>query len=155
MASYVAREPPGRAGSGEAVLVRDGFSWLALLFSPLWLLWHSLWVEALLVFAVFCLLAALGEMAGFGVAGAALILLVSLFVGLEGQNLRVAALRRRGWREAGVVEAQRMADGDIRYAATLETVPEPAAPALVPDAARARQITTGLALGLSHNPGRS
>ncbi len=155
MASYVVMDPPGRVGSGEAVLVRDGFSWLAFFFSPLWLLWHSLWVEALLAFIVLGLLAALGEMAGFGLAGSLLSLLVSLFVGLEGQNLRVAALRRRGWREIGVVEAGWLADGEIRYTATLATEPEPAPPALVPDAARARPITTGMALGLSHNPGRS
>ena len=42
MASYVVMEPPGRAGNGDAVLVRDGFSWLAFFFSPLWLLWHWL-----------------------------------------------------------------------------------------------------------------
>jgi hypothetical protein len=155
MASYVVMEPPGRAGSGEAVLVRDGFSWLAFFFSPLWLLWHRLWIEALLALVAFGLLAALGERAGFGLAGSLLTVLVSLFVGLEGQGLRLAVLRRRGWRENGVVEAQGLADGEIRYAATFAAEPEPQAPVLVPDAARARPIHTGMALGLSHNPGRS
>jgi len=154
MASYVVMEPPGRAGSSEAVLVRDGFSWLAFFFAPLWLLWHRLWIEALLAFVVLGLLSALGEIAGFGLAGSLLTLLVSLFVGLEGQGLRIAALRRRGWRESGVIEAARLSDGEIRYAATLEAEPEPQAPILVPDAARARPIRTGMALGLSHDPGR-
>ena len=155
MASYVVMEPPGRAGSGDAVLLRDGFSWLAFFFSPLWLLWHRLWIEALLAFVVLGLLSALGEAAGFGIAGSMLTLLVSLFVGLEGQGLRLAALRRRGWREIGVVEAQGLADGELRYAATLEAEPEPQAPMLVPDAARARPIHTGMALGLRHNPGQA
>ena len=155
MASYVVMEPPGRAGSGEAVLLRDGFSWLAFLVPPLWLLWHRLWIEALLAFAVLGLTAAVGGMAGFGLAGAALTLLAMLFAGLEGQGLRIAALHRRGWRDGGVVEAGRPADGDIRYAMALEAEPEPVAPTLVPDAARARPIRTGMALGLSHSPGRT
>ncbi|MGN6538078.1 MAG: DUF2628 domain-containing protein [Mesorhizobium sp.] len=154
MASYVVMEPPGRAGSGDAVLVRDGFSWLAFFFSPLWLLWHWLWVEALLTFIMLGLLSAASEMAGFGLAGSLLTLLVSLFIGLEGQGLRLAALRRRGWRDIGVVEAQGLADGEIRYTATLEAEPEPQAPVLMPDAARARPIHIGMALGLSHTPGR-
>lgn len=156
MASYVVMDPPGRTGSGDAVLVRDGFSWFAFLFSPLWLLWHRLWIEALLAFVAFGLLSALGEAAGFGLAGSLLTLLVSLFVGLEGQALRIAALRRRGWRESGVVEAGRLADGEVRYAAALEAEPPAPEPrVLVPDAARSRPIRTGLALGLSHDPGRT
>jgi hypothetical protein len=154
MASYVVMEPPGRAGGGEAILVHDGFSWLAFFFSPLWLLWHRLWIEALLAFIVLGLLSALSEMAGVGLAGPLLTLLVSLFIGLEGQGLRLAALRRRGWRDIGVVEAQGLADGEIRHAATLEAEPEPQGPVLMPDAARARPIHTGMALGLSHTPGR-
>lgn len=154
MASYVVMEPVGRADSGEAVLVRDGFSWLAFFFSPLWLLWHRLWIEALLAFIVLGLLSVLSEMAGLGLAGSLLTLLVSLFIGLEGQGLKIAAMRRRGWRESGVVEAQGLADGEVRYAMTLKAQPEPQAPMLVPDAARARPIHTGMALGLSHNPGR-
>ena len=34
MACYVVMEPPGRVGSGDAVLVRDRFSWLAFLVPP-------------------------------------------------------------------------------------------------------------------------
>ena len=55
MAVYVVMEPPGAsrndAASG-AVLVRDAFSVLAFLLPPLWLLWHRLWIEAALVFAL-------------------------------------------------------------------------------------------------------
>ena len=55
MASYVVMEPPGASrndAAAGAVLVRDGFSFLAFLLPPLWLLWHRLWIEAALVFAL-------------------------------------------------------------------------------------------------------
>jgi len=155
MAPYVVMEPPGRAGAGEAVLVRDGFSWLAFFFPPLWLLWNRLWMEALAVFLLLGLLAALAEAAGLGPAGGALGLLVSLFVGLEGNGLRIAALRRRGWLEAGVVEAQTLADGEIRYATAVEDDPQPPLPRIVPHVALGRPIQTGMALGLPHVPGRA
>ena len=51
-------------------------------------------------------LAALGNVTGFAARRAgACRLLVSLYAGLEGAALRIAALRRRGWSEVGIVEA--------------------------------------------------
>lgn len=158
MAVYVVMEPPGDAGQADgARLIRDGFSWMAFILPPLWLLWHRLWIEALLAFVALGLLMVLGELAGFGLAGWSLTLLVSLYVGLEGHAMRVNALRRRGWRDWGVVSADRCEDAEARYAygGEEETIAEPTpAPVIVPDASRARPAQTGLALGLAHTPGR-
>ncbi|OHV86406.1 DUF2628 domain-containing protein [Mesorhizobium sp. ORS 3428] len=157
MASYVVMEPPAGGGNAEATaFVRDGFTWLGFLVAPVWLAWHRLWVEALLAFAVMAILSVLGERLGIEWVGSALSLLVSLYVGLEGQGLRISALRRRGWREWGIVEAGDRGDAEIRHA--LETdedddEPEPM-PRIVPDANLARPAQTGLALGLTHTPGR-
>ncbi|TIQ31782.1 MAG: DUF2628 domain-containing protein [Mesorhizobium sp.] len=156
MASYVVMEPPSGSGAADTTFVRDGFTWLGFLFSPVWLAWHRLWMEALLTFAVMVILSLLGEKLGLEGAGSALSLLVSLYVGLEGQGLRVSALRRRGWREWGVVEAGNLGDAEIRQA--LETgeggdEPEPM-PRIVPDTSLARPAQTGMALGLTHTPGR-
>ncbi|NGN43787.1 DUF2628 domain-containing protein [Mesorhizobium sp. CGMCC 1.15528] len=118
MSTYVVMEPPikGRGeASDKAVFVRDRFAVFAFLVPPLWLLWHRLWSEAAFAFAAALALAALGEVAGFGVTGSLLSLLVSIYVGLEGAALRIAALRRRGWREWGVVEADDISDAEIRY----------------------------------------
>ena len=54
MASWIVMQPPAaRArGGADATFVRDGFSLLAFLVPPLWLLWHRLWIEAVLAFAV-------------------------------------------------------------------------------------------------------
>ncbi len=162
MAIYVVMEPPA-ANAAEAaeraVLVRDGFAFLAFLVPPLWLLWHRLWIEAAFAFIASVGLTALGETAGFGFTGAALSLLVSIFVGLEGPALRVNALRRRGWREWGAVEASGMAEAEIRYLAdeAPEEVMEPVAPhSTSPTQPRLSPsgLAAGPALGLFDYPGR-
>jgi len=162
MAIYVVMEPQlgnAAAASERAVLVRDGFSLIAFLVPPLWLLWHRLWIEAALAFAAALLLSALGEAAGFGVTSSLLSLLVSIAVGLEGPALRLAGLRRRGRREWGVVEARNRQDAEIRYLSEVDlpgredVVPpfadQPAMPAV------ATPIRKGPALGLLDYPGRA
>ena len=159
MAIYVVMEPPAANASEaaeRAVLVRDGFAFLAFLVPPLWLLWHRLWIEAAIAFAVGVGLTALGETVGLGFTGAALSLLVSIYVGLEGQGLRINALRRRGWREWGVVEASNAGEAEIRYLAGEEPqeARQPAVPhSISPTPARAG-LASGPALGLFDYPGR-
>lgn len=65
MASYVVMEPPA-ATDEEAVdeLIRDGFSFPAFVISPLWLLWHRLWIEAALFFAGSLAIVTAAEQAG-------------------------------------------------------------------------------------------
>ncbi|RUV20208.1 DUF2628 domain-containing protein [Mesorhizobium sp. M7A.F.Ca.MR.245.00.0.0] len=158
MATYVVMEPPGRSEKADATaFVRDGFTWLGLLVPPLWFAWHRLWIEAALAFVVMGLLSMLGQKLGLGLAGSLLSLLVSLYVGLEGQGLRIAALRRRGWHEWGPVEAGWLDDADTRYALEAEALADEVVPAprMVPDAALARPAQPGMALGLTHIPGRS
>jgi hypothetical protein len=147
MAIYVVMEQPGRAGMADVALVRDGFSWLAFLVPPLWLLWNRLWFEALLAFLALALVSILGQ-AGWPFAGSLLTLAISLYCGLEGQNLRIAALRRRGWREWGAIEAKDLADAETRYAVEAD---EPAAvetPRMAPGTAPARPVQPWLVLGL-------
>src|SRR6187549_2395244 len=116
MAIYVVMEPPA-ANAAEAaeraVLVRDGFAFLAFLAPPIWLAWHRLWIAAALAVAVSVGLTALGETAGLGLSSTPLSLLVSIYVGLEGPALRINALRRRGWREWGVVDASNLSEAEI------------------------------------------
>ncbi len=160
MAAYIVMEPPGVSrndAAAGAVLVRDGFHVAAFLLPPLWLLWHRLWIEAALAFALGVGLTALVDFAGLGFPGAALALLVPVFVGLEGASLRVNALRRRGWSEWGVVEGSDRAEAEIRYAAGVEPgetaapeVPHSTAPVLT----MGRPAPSGPALGLFGYPGR-
>jgi len=157
MATYVVMEPPGRSEKVDTTaFIRDGFTWLGLLVPPLWLAWHRLWIEAGLAFVVMGALSMAGQNLGLGLASSLLSTLVSFYVGLEGQGLRIAALRRRGWHEWGVVQAGRLDDADIRYALEVEAHGDDTTPAprIVPDAALARPAQPGIALGLTHIPGR-
>ncbi|RWB78403.1 MAG: DUF2628 domain-containing protein [Mesorhizobium sp.] len=156
MAVYVVMTPPAGNNAEDIRFVRDSFTWLGFLFSPLWLAWHRLWIGAVLAFIVMALLSATGEKLGLEWAGSMLSLLVSLYIGFEGQDLRIASLRRRGWREWGVVEASNLADAETRHAldAGEESEEQPALPRIVPDASLARPPQTGMALGLTHTPGR-
>jgi hypothetical protein len=150
MAVYVVMEPPGRGHDADTIFVRDGFAWLGFLVPPLWLLWHRLWIEAALAFVAIGLLSALGESFGVMLAGSLLTFLVMLYVGLEGQALRVSALARRGWRQWGVVVADDFQDADARYAVEAgAAVQEPLRePRLQPVPSLARAIQPGPAIGL-------
>ncbi|HEY5819967.1 MAG TPA: DUF2628 domain-containing protein [Mesorhizobium sp.] len=120
MASFVLMQPPaGEKSDGPALplFVRDGFSWLALVFGPLWLAWHRLWLPAITVLAVMMAITALGARLGLGTPAAMLSALVSTWVGLEGASMRIAGLRRRGYTDIGVVMADSLSDAELRFAA--------------------------------------
>ncbi len=155
MASWIVMEKPrDPQGAQDIAFIRDGFSFLAFLFPPLWLLWNRLWIEAALAFAALLGGAALERVTGLGLAAPLLSLLVSLFVGLEGNGLRVNALLRRGWSILTVIEADDLTDAETRYAADADEdgdgipdryqiVPSPAPVATAPAAP----------VGLLLNPG--
>lgn len=156
MASYVVMEPPGSGGekSAEAKFVRDGFFFPALLIPVLWMLWHRMWLEAGLVFLAAAIFGAMAERSEMGVLGVVLGLGLAVFTGFEGAALRIASLRRKGWTETAVVEAQSAADAELRYLHDADdaepTPPEPAPRQPVPSA----PVTpTGPALGLMSYPG--
>jgi hypothetical protein len=160
MARFVVFEPAEAFGSdavAEARIVRDGFSLLGFLVPPVWLLWYGLVIASALAFAAVLALAALAEAPGLGLAASALWLLLSIYVGLEGGALRISALRRRGWREWGALDADTLAEAEIRYAAATGRDAEPEAglprisapqPALHASARHA----AGPVLGLLHYP---
>ncbi|MBX3568247.1 MAG: DUF2628 domain-containing protein [Rhizobiaceae bacterium] len=161
MARYVVMVPEGpvsAAGIDRARIVRDGFSFPAFIVPPLWLAWHFLWIEAAIAFAAMLGLGVLGETAGFGWAAPVLSLLVSLFVGLEGQSMRVARLSRRGWIEVAAIEADTLDDAELRFA-TLDADERPADRAEAPlpvytAAAQPLSRTPRSAPGLLLSPGR-
>ncbi|QPC86088.1 DUF2628 domain-containing protein [Mesorhizobium sp. NBSH29] len=115
MAVFIAMEPAKSAETGDAVLVRDGFTYLAFLLPVPWLLWHRLWIEAAFALAATLALGGLGAVAGLGTAAPWLTLLVSLYLGLEASALRLWALRRRGWQDSGAFEANNYDEAEVRY----------------------------------------
>lgn len=162
MAIHVVMEPPASAGkdaSENAVFIRDGFYFFGFIMPVLWLLWHRLWLEAVVTFAATLGLAAVSEWAGLTFAAPLLPLLISLYVGLEGGALRIARLRRAGWREWGTIEADSTEDAEARYIYADVPVAADRQPATAtssaPSPATARAQPSGAALGLLQYPGRN
>ncbi|HEX4173958.1 MAG TPA: DUF2628 domain-containing protein [Acetobacteraceae bacterium] len=92
------------------VLVREGFSWGALFFGPLWLAAHRAWVAAALSLAAFVLIIVLTD---DGLAAALLIALVAV-LGLSGHDLRRWSLDHRGYLLSQVVAAWDELDATAR-----------------------------------------
>jgi hypothetical protein len=149
MTVFTVHEPPLRPADPvpdpeRALFVRDGFSFSAFLFGPLWMLWHRMW----LVLVAYLVLA--GGLQAFLLAvGASLSailatgLLIALLVGLEASTLRRVTLHRRRWKEVGLVGGNDREVAERRFFATWQPeiaarsaaaggpVPVPQAPAVV------------------------
>ena len=86
------------------VFVRDGFSFWAFLFAPLWMLRHRMWLVLIMYAAVVVLLGvALQELRASTGAAGGIAMLLALLVGFEAATLRRFTLGRRGWTSAGLV----------------------------------------------------
>ena len=109
--------PAGRIEGRLPALVPEGFAWLAFLFGLPWLLWHRLWLEAVIYLAGLAILAALLPVKPLVVAAVA----VQWLLGAQAQDLRRAAMARRGFRQAHVVAE---ADADRALARVLAMQPE-------------------------------
>lgn len=158
MAGYVVMEPPRATGAeagAKAEFVRDGFSLPAFIAPVLWLLWFRLWLEAILVLLAAAIIAALGNFTGLASVLPALSLLVSAYIGVEGQAMRLARLRRRGWHEAAVIEAGNRSEAEIRYfsGAYAGQSGQPTERPAAPPATVQPKPAAGPALGLFEYPG--
>ena len=121
MRTYTIHERPDPAAdrvdrAEGLVFVKDGFSWAAALFAPIWLLVHLLWWPLL----------------GYVVVGGALqlvqltltfdkrwlglaVLALHLLIGFEADTLRRWGLERRGWRTVGTVSGKTTAECERRF----------------------------------------
>jgi hypothetical protein len=120
MSVYTVHEPPQRyvaAPDAERfTFVRDGFSFWAFLFGPLWMLRHRMWLVLIGYVAILGWLETVVSLFGGSVAIAGLIsFLVSLLVGLEAGTLRRFTLNRRGWKNIGVVSGDDLEDAERRF----------------------------------------
>lgn len=156
MASYVVMEPPVRDGAEKAILIRDGFHFLAFVFPVFWLLFHRLWLEALGVLAAALALGAASSYLGYDPLAIIASLALGIFIGLEGAALKTHALSRRGWRHWGVVEAETRDDAEIRYLALNEVVAqvEPVLASVAVKPVRGSPAGAVPALGMLGYPGR-
>lgn len=88
------------------VLVREGFSWGALVFGPLWLAWHRAWIAAVLSAAAAALILELTA----GAAAAVLMCGLAALLGLSGHDLRRWSITHRGYMLTQVIAARSEAE---------------------------------------------
>ena len=79
--------------NAEPVLIREGFSWGALIFGPLWLAIHRAWIAAGLSFAAFVFIEVLAPEPAATILSTGL----AVILGLIGNDLRAQALDQRGY----------------------------------------------------------
>src|ERR1700719_4268856 len=122
MSVYTVHEPPPlRAGAAASdverfAFVRDGFSWWAFLFAPLWMLRHRMWLGLVGYVVVAGAIEVPVRLSGApGFAASVIGLLLSLLVGLEAGTLRRFTLNRRGWKNLAVVSGDDLEDAERRF----------------------------------------
>src|SRR5436309_14008623 len=108
MAVYTVHEPPPKqyeqtSDPERFEFIRDGFSFWAFLFGPLWMLRHRMWIMllgyGLAIGALEAILHGFGASAG---ARIAIGVLIAFLVGFEAASLRRFTLARRKWRDIGI-----------------------------------------------------
>jgi hypothetical protein len=156
MAVYSVFEPPERNNEAAAhaerfTFVRDGFSWSAFMFGPVWMLWHRLWLVLIGYIGVALVLALAVRLIGAndGVRVWS-VFFIALLVGLEAASLRRWTLARRGWNDLGIVVADDLEAAERRFfGAWAPNIREQARPA----AASLRMSSSSDVIGLFPEPG--
>ncbi|MBN9148475.1 MULTISPECIES: DUF2628 domain-containing protein [unclassified Nitrobacter] len=121
MPVYTVHAPPAegtdvRGAPDRFVFVRDGFSFWAFVFGPLWLLYQRLW----LAFAGYMVLSIALEvvMTLLRVSGGTrltVMVVIAVLMGLEAASLRRWTLSRRKWRQLDVVVADDREAAERRF----------------------------------------
>jgi Protein of unknown function (DUF2628) len=103
--------PQGR----EVVLVKEGFSWPAFLFTFFWALVKGWWLTAILIFTAQAGLSAASYAAGFSAAGETIVSFAVVFlIGAFANDLQRLELSLRNFREAGVVAGHNLGAAELR-----------------------------------------
>jgi hypothetical protein len=104
------------APDGDAVLIKEGFSWPAFVFGPVWALWHGMWRTAIVLVLLSVAVSGAAFVAGLAEAGdLALSVGLQVAMGLWANDWRRHVLARRDVLERGAVAARRLRDAEQRY----------------------------------------
>ena len=121
MLTFTVHEPPNPPAdrierADKLVFVKDGFSWMAALFAPLWMLVNRLW-WALLGYIVAIVALRLAQKYG-GLTESTVGLMtfgLNLLIGFEADALRRWALDRKGWHMLGSVSGRTVDECERRF----------------------------------------
>lgn len=121
MQSYTVHEAPHPAAdridrAENLVFIKDGFSWSAMFFTPIWLLLQRLWWAFLAyVIVMVALQVAANAMGAEGRWLSLIGLGISILFGFEAGTLRRWALSRRGWQMVGTASGRSLDDCERRF----------------------------------------
>lgn len=108
--------PWSAASDGDAVFVRDGFSWAAFICGPLWALWFGMWRTVIGLLLLSGGLSGLVFAVGMAEGGElAVTLALQAAMGLWGNDWRRYVLRRRDMAERAVVSGRNTRNAEDRY----------------------------------------
>ena len=118
MTIFTVHAPPGVEAAAldpaALVVVKEGFSWPALLIPPVWLVWHRQWLVLLIWIVAGVVLSILSGLAGTD-ASTVVMLLFAFWFALEANGLRRWTLERRGYALLGVVEGRSLEEAERRF----------------------------------------
>jgi len=100
----------------ETRFVKEGISWTALFFAPLWLVFHRMWLVLFATLLLYAIAIVAADAVGLDAAPAfGLVLIVNIIIALEGNNLRRWTLKRAGYQEIGVVTGRSLEHCERRF----------------------------------------
>jgi hypothetical protein len=121
MVTFTVHEPatpaPDRMDRAESlVFVKEGFTWSAAIFTPVWMIVHRLW------WPLVAYILAMGTIEGIRLLDVAppawpslLSLALHILIGFEADTLRRWSLDRRGWTMLGSVSGKNAAECERRF----------------------------------------
>lgn len=109
--------PPDRLDRAEQIVfVRDGFSLVAAVLGPIWLLLNGLWLATTIAITTTLVLLLALYLASAGSAWLiAVVAAIHLTIGFEGRNIERWTLARRGWSTLGSVSGRDVEECERRF----------------------------------------
>ena len=111
-------EPPADRleHAAELTFVRDGFSWVAAILGPIWMLSARLWLATLGYVAVMLVLAGLFAIGGWDARWLGLLVAAAhVWIGFESSSLQRWTLDRRGWKLLSAVAGRDVEECERRF----------------------------------------
>ena len=100
----------------ETRFVKEGISWAALFLSPVWLIYHRMWLVLLGALVMYGIAEFTADAVGLDPASSfSLMLIINVILALEGNNLRRWTLGRAGFKEIGVVTGRSLEHCERRF----------------------------------------
>lgn len=110
--------------NGNIVLVKDGFCWPALLFTPFWLIFRGMWLVLVMYIGISLLFWAI-ENSGYISSGIAFWAQVGLSIlfAFEANYLRKWTLQRGNYRHIGVSLGRNLQEAEFNFFAQFKSEP--------------------------------